>query len=61
MEELIRSRLSLDFGKGNGAYSYAGLIPECTEQEAYDTAKGINAIQALPAQAITLTRESILS
>jgi hypothetical protein len=60
-EELIRARVSLDFGQHNGSYSYNGLTLECTDQDAYDTARAINSIQELPAQAITMTRESVLT
>ena len=56
-----RARVTLNYsGNSSRPYSYSGLIPECSDSEAYSTAMGINAVQAQAADKITKTVESKL-
>lgn len=55
-----KARITLNFGKDNGSFTYSGLLPGCTDMEAYVTALGINMIQRHTAAFIHKTVESRL-
>ena len=57
----IRTRITLNYGPGKGSFSYAGLLPECTDEQAYVTGTAINTVQADTMLFLLKTEESRLT
>jgi len=60
-EEPTRASVTLNYGEGNGSYTFGGLVPDATAGQAYQTAAGLNAVQDQAWESLTLTKESRLT
>ena len=58
--EPTRTSITLHYG-AKGSHTFGGLIPACTDMEAYVTALGINMLQRHKAETVTKTAVSKLT